>query len=52
MLPYHEVLEPTSCECIEATLMKRTLLYAGHVARMHDDRLPNIVIRGVVFEGN
>ncbi|CAM9644499.1 unnamed protein product, partial [Sphacelaria rigidula] len=29
MLPYHEVLERTSCECIEATVMKRPLLHAG-----------------------
>ncbi|CAM9812080.1 unnamed protein product, partial [Sphacelaria rigidula] len=52
MLPYHEVLERTSCECIAATVMKRTLLYAGHLVRMHDDGLLNIVLRGVMFEGN
>ncbi|CAM9638810.1 unnamed protein product, partial [Sphacelaria rigidula] len=30
---------------------KRALLYPGHVVRMHDDRLPNIVMHGVMVEG-
>ena len=44
MLSYLEVLLRTDCECIEATVMKRILHYAGRVARMHNDRLPNIVM--------
>ncbi|CAM9926178.1 unnamed protein product, partial [Sphacelaria rigidula] len=51
MLPYHEVLERIGCECIEATMVRRILLHAGHVVRMHDERLPNIVMRGVVVGG-
>ncbi|CAM9881157.1 unnamed protein product, partial [Sphacelaria rigidula] len=51
ILPYHEVLERTSCECIEAAVMKRTLLHARRVVRMHDERLPNIVMRGVMVGG-
>ena len=51
MLSYLEVLLRTDCECIEATVMKRILHYAGHVARMHDDRLPNIVMRGEMVGG-
>ncbi|CAM9660743.1 unnamed protein product, partial [Sphacelaria rigidula] len=51
MLPYHEVLERTTCECIEATVMKRNLLHAGRIVRMHDERLPNIAMRGVMFGG-
>ena len=46
MLPYHEVLKQTSCECIEAAVMKRILLHASHVVHMRDDRLPNMVMRG------
>ena len=38
-------------ECIEATVMKRILHYTGRVARMHDDRLPNIVMRGEMVGG-
>ena len=37
--------------CIEATVMKRILHYAGRAARMHDDRLPNIVMRGEMVGG-
>ena len=33
MLSYLEVLLRTDCECIEATVMKRILHYAGRVAR-------------------
>ncbi|CAN0105448.1 unnamed protein product, partial [Sphacelaria rigidula] len=51
MLPYHEILERTSCECIEATMMKRTPLHAGRVVRMHNEHLPNIVMRGVMVGG-
>ena len=50
-LSYLEVLLRTDCECIEATVMKRILHYAGRVARMHDDRLPNIVMRGEMVGG-
>ncbi|CAM9436546.1 unnamed protein product, partial [Sphacelaria rigidula] len=46
MLPYHEVLETTT-----ATVMKRTLLHVGRVARQHDEPLPNIVMRGVIVGG-
>ena len=46
MLSCLEVLLRTDCECIEATVMKHILHYAGRVARMHDDRLSNIVMRG------
>lgn len=51
MLPYREVLEGTSCEFIEATAMRQTLLRAGHVVSMHDERLPNTVTRGVMVGG-
>ena len=51
MLSYLEVLLRTDCECIEATVMKRILHYAGRVARMHDDRLPKIVMRGEMVGG-
>ncbi|CAM9826881.1 unnamed protein product, partial [Sphacelaria rigidula] len=51
MLPYHKVLERTSCECIEATVMKRTLLNADRVVRMDDEHLSNIVMRGVTVGG-
>ena len=52
MLSYLQVLLRTDCECIEATVMKRILHYADRVARMHDDRLPNIVMRGETVGGN
>ena len=45
MLSYLEVLLRTDCECTEATVMKRILHYAGRVARMHDDRIPNFVAK-------
>ena len=32
-------------------MMKRILHYAGRVTRMHDDRLPNIVMRGEMVGG-
>ena len=48
MLPYHEVLEQTSRESIETAVMKRILLHAARVVRMSDDRLPNMVMRGVM----
>ena len=51
MLSYLEVLLRTDWECIEATVMKRILHYAGRVARMHDDRLPDIVMRGEMVGG-
>ena len=51
MLPFHTVLEQTRCESIEATVMKRILLHAGQVVPMNDDRLPNIVMRGVMVGG-
>ena len=51
MLSYLEVLLRTDCECIEATVMKRILHYAGRVARMHDNRLPNIVMFGEMVGG-
>ena len=52
MLSYLEVLLRTDCECIEATVMKKRILhYAGRVARMHDDRLPKIVMRGEMVGG-
>ncbi|CAM9757586.1 unnamed protein product, partial [Sphacelaria rigidula] len=51
MLPYHEALERTSCECIETTVMRRTLLHPGRVTRMRDERLPNIVMRGIMIGG-
>ena len=52
LLPYHTVLEQTRCESIEATVMERILLHAGQVVRMNDDRLPNIVMRGVYNGGS
>ena len=51
MLSFFEVLLRTDCECIEATVIKRIFHYAGRVARMHDDRLPNIVMRGEMVGG-
>ena len=51
MLSYLEVLLRIDCECIEATVMTRILHYADRVARMHDDRLPNIVMRGEMDGG-
>ena len=32
-------------------MMERILHYAGRVARMHDDRLPNIVMQGEMVGG-
>lgn len=51
MVPYHEVLETTEHKCIEATVTRRTLLHAGHVERVHDERLPYKVMRAVMVEG-
>ena len=51
MLSYLEFFLRTDCDCIEATVMKRILHYAGRVARMHDDRLPNTVMRGEMVGG-
>ena len=52
MLSYLGVLLRTDCERIEATtVMKRILHYASRVARMHDDRLPNIVMRDEMVGG-
>ncbi|CAM9248585.1 unnamed protein product, partial [Sphacelaria rigidula] len=51
MLSHHEVLERTSCECVKATVIKRTLLHAARAVRKHDERLPNIVMRGVTVGG-
>lgn len=51
MLPYPEVLERGDCQCIEATVMTLSLLHAGHVVRTHDERLANIVMRGVRMFG-
>ncbi|CAM9812571.1 unnamed protein product [Sphacelaria rigidula] len=48
MLPYHEVLQKTGCQCIKATVMRGILLHAGHVVRMHDERLPNNMHRVMV----
>ena len=50
-ISYREALVKTGCESIEATVKKRTLLYAGRVARMSDDRLPNIFMRGELVGG-
>ncbi|CAM9502396.1 unnamed protein product [Sphacelaria rigidula] len=51
MLPHHEVLQRASCECLEATVIKRILLHAGRVVRMHDEHVPNIVMHGVIVGG-
>lgn len=51
MLSYQEVLRRASCECIEVTVMKRILLFAGRVARMDEERLPNIVMHGEMVGG-
>ncbi|CAM9951989.1 unnamed protein product, partial [Sphacelaria rigidula] len=51
LLPYHEVLERTSCECIKATVIKRTLLHADRVGCMHDEPLPSIFMQGVMVGG-
>ena len=50
-MSYRDALVKTGCESIEATVRKRTLLYAGRVACMGDGRLPNIVMRGELIGG-
>ncbi|CAM9514239.1 unnamed protein product, partial [Sphacelaria rigidula] len=51
MLPYREFIERTGCDCIEATVRGRILPYPGRVARTHNERLPNIVMRGEMAGG-
>lgn len=51
MLPHREVLEITGRERIEVTVLRRLLLHASHVMRTHDNRLPNIVMRGEMVGG-
>ncbi|CAM9363994.1 unnamed protein product [Sphacelaria rigidula] len=51
MLLYHEAPEIIRCECIKATVVKRTLLHPGRVVRMHDERLPNIAMYEVMVKG-
>ncbi|CAM9939791.1 unnamed protein product, partial [Sphacelaria rigidula] len=51
ILPYHEVLEITTHECIEAEVTTRTLLLTGRVVRMRDACLPILVILGVMVGG-
>ena len=48
MVEYRKLLERTDCECTEDTLMRRILLHAGHVMRVHNKRFPNIITIGEV----
>lgn len=41
---HHEAQNRSGCDCIGATVMKRTLHYAGCIVRMSDQRLPNIAM--------
>ena len=50
-MSYAEALTKAGCdECIEATVRKRRLCFAGFVARMRDTRLPKTALLGE-FEG-
>ncbi|CAM9843697.1 unnamed protein product [Sphacelaria rigidula] len=51
ILPYHEISQRPGCECMEATAERRILMHAGCVLRTHDERLPNIVMSGVMVGG-
>lgn len=48
VLPCREVIERTGFECIEATVMSRILLHIGNAVRIRDERLSDIVMRGVM----
>lgn len=50
-MSYAEVLELTKCECIEATIRKRRLRYAGELARMKSSRLQLQLLLGEVEGG-
>lgn len=51
LLAYHELLERTGCESIEATIIRRRLLWAGKLVRMQDSRLPKAMMFGELVDG-
>ena len=50
-LSYADVLAKTASESIEAMVRKRRILFAGYVARMGGERLPQRVMFGELVEG-
>ncbi len=51
LIAYHELLERTDCESIEATIRRRRLLWAGKIVRMDDSRLPKVMLFGELDAG-
>ena len=51
-LSYADVLAKTASESIEAIVRKRRILFAGFVARMGEERLPQRVMFGELVGGN
>ena len=41
-----DIFTSTRCECIEAFIRRRRLTFAGHLARMNNQRLPRILMLG------
>ena len=50
-ISYLDTLVKTGSECIEATLSRRRILFAGFMARMEDTRLPKCVMFGKMVGG-
>ena len=50
-IPDTEILDRANMDSIYAVLMKSQLRWAGHVARMPDDRLPKQIFFGELCEG-
>ena len=51
VLTYTDTLAQTGCEDVETTERKRSILFAGFVARMNNERLPKRVMFGEVDRG-
>ena len=49
ILSYANALLRTDSESVEATVRRRTILFAGFVARMGEERLPRRVMFGEMF---
>ena len=50
-LSYADALAKTASESIEAIVRKRRILFAGFVARMEEERLPQRVMFGELVGG-
>ena len=50
-VPNNEVLSRCNCKSMYSTVAERTLRWAGHMQRMSDERLPNVVFYSELTEG-